>query len=87
VVEVSADVSKPAPPEVRDDASGPYSYEYTGKHDHGELPTTSDNYYAHMVAALRDAKASTDVVLAAAVKADAELARPPSPKRARSGDG
>lgn len=95
-VNVSVDVSKAAPPEVRDDASGPYSFEYTGRHDGGELPPTSDNFYAHLVAALRDAKAQSDVILAAGVKAAtsdsagssaaAGAGAPPSPKRARSAD-
>lgn len=95
-VAVSVDLSKPAPPEVRDDASGPFSFEYTGRHDGGELPPTSDNFYAHMVAALRDAKAQSDVILAAGVKAVASgssgaaaaagAGAPPSPKRARSAD-
>lgn len=87
IVSVGADLSKPAPPEVRDDASGPFSFEYTGRHDGGELLPTSDNYYAHMVAALRDAKAKSDLILAEGVKAAASATgRPPSPKRARSVD-
>lgn len=56
---ISKDLSKPSPTEVIDDTA--FSYEFTGKHDHGRLPTIrTDNRYGHLVEALKEAKAATD---------------------------
>jgi hypothetical protein len=79
---ITADVSKPSPPEVTDGASGIYSFEYTGRHDGGDLPPVSDNYYNHLVAALREAKVKTDALI---VEAQAkEKGGAPASKRAKS---
>ena len=71
---IVADISKTAPPEMRDDEAGPYSFEYSGRHDSGPLPPVSENYYSHLVAAIREAKAKTDALITAAMPAAASAA-------------
>ncbi len=51
VVSVSRDISGTAPEEVVDDT--PFSFAYTGRHDNGELPTsTVSSPFSHLLAAV-----------------------------------
>jgi hypothetical protein len=99
--QVARDLTAEPPTEAIDDA--PYSFGYTGKHDGGLLPPARvDNVYGHVLAALLDAKAQTDVFLRglpstapAAVAAAGAAASParkargggPAAKKRRVGDG
>lgn len=61
-ITVSRDLSKPAPTEKLDDS--PYSFEYTGKHDHGALPPQGEGTsYGHLLDAILEAKAVSDAHL------------------------
>lgn len=93
-LKIAADLTKPSPPEQMDLASGIYSFEYTGKHDGGELPSVSDNYYNHLVAALREAKVKTDALIVASLDKEKaggaagakQAGEAPSSKRSKSGE-
>lgn len=74
VVTVARDLgTKPAAEEVDTSA---YSFEYTGKHDHGDLLPIADNVYGHLVDALKEAKATVDAALKAEVAATGAAAGP-----------
>jgi hypothetical protein len=76
---ISKDLSKPSPLETIDDAA--FSYEFTGKHDHGALPPIrADNRYGHLVEALAEAKAVTDRHILALMAMEAAENHAPSAK-------
>lgn len=75
VVPVSRDLSVAPPPEAID--ASPFSFDYTGKHDDGDLPPicvaagTASAFYGHLVDSLREAKTAVDALVKAEVMRDA----------------
>ena len=57
------DLLSAAPAEPVDAA--PFSHGFTGRHDSGALPAAPANAYGHVLAAVAEAKAASDVLLRA----------------------
>lgn len=60
------------------------SFEYSGRHDHGTLPTLkSEGHMAHLVGSLEEAKQECDKVLTSLIESEKKEVGPPSEKKPR----